>query len=221
MNAGRLARTYRWLEYAAFGRLLERCRFAHLPQMTPARRVLILGEGDGRFLARFLATNRNAHVDVVESSPRMIAMARSRLSGSDARRVRFLAQDARAFHSPSSAYDLVVVHFFFDCLEEEELRRLVGKLHSVLTPDALFVISEFHAPGNGFARWHALAWIRVMYLFFRWTTGLAVQQIPPYEATLAGVGFVLRNRMEWRWGLVRAEVFARSDHRADPAKPMR
>lgn len=221
MNAGRLARTYRWLEYAAFGRLLEHCRFAHLPQMTPARRVLILGEGDGRFLARFLATNRNAHVDVVESSPQMIAMARSRLSGSDAWRVRFLAQDARDFHSPPSAYDLVVVHFFFDCLEVEELRRLIGKLDAASTPDALFVISEFHAPGNGLARWHALAWIRVMYLFFRWTTGLDVQRIPPYEEALAGVGFVLRNRTEWRWGLVRAELFVRSDRHTTTAKPMR
>jgi ubiquinone/menaquinone biosynthesis C-methylase UbiE len=221
MNAGRLAGIYRWLEYAAFGRLLEGCRFAYLPRMTPARRVLILGEGDGRFLARFLATNCHAHVDVVESSPQMIAMARSRLSGSDAPRVRFLAQDARAFHAPPSAYDLVVVHFLFDCLDEDEVRRLIGELDPALSQDALIAVSEFHVPGDGLARWHALVWIRVMYLFFRWTTGLRVQQIPRYEEALTAVGFVLRNCTEWRWGLVRAELFVRSGRPTTTEKPMR
>ena len=52
MNADRIARSYRWLEYAAFGVALERARFDFLRCAAEARRVLILGEGDGRFLAR-------------------------------------------------------------------------------------------------------------------------------------------------------------------------
>ena len=53
MKIGRLARWYRWIEYAAFGRVLERRRFAFLPHIASARHMLILGEGDGRTLERF------------------------------------------------------------------------------------------------------------------------------------------------------------------------
>ena len=54
MNADRIASGYRWLEYAAFGLALEQARFDFLSRAAGARRVLILGEGDGRFLARLL-----------------------------------------------------------------------------------------------------------------------------------------------------------------------
>ena len=45
LNFDRLARPYRWLEYATFGRTLERCRFHFLPALTSARRALVLGDG--------------------------------------------------------------------------------------------------------------------------------------------------------------------------------
>ena len=58
MNADPIASSYRWLEYAAFGLALEHARFDFLSHAAAARRVLILGEGDGRFLARLLRCNR-------------------------------------------------------------------------------------------------------------------------------------------------------------------
>ena len=55
MNADAIAGYYRWIEYAAFGPTLEYARFDFLRYAANARRVLILGEGDGRFLERLLA----------------------------------------------------------------------------------------------------------------------------------------------------------------------
>jgi hypothetical protein len=49
MNADRIARSYRWLEYAAFGFELERARFDFLEHAAGARRVLVLGEAMGDF----------------------------------------------------------------------------------------------------------------------------------------------------------------------------
>ena len=59
----RIARPYRWLEYLSFGPLLERCRFHRLPQMVDAKRALVLGDGDGRFLARLLRKNPQIQAD--------------------------------------------------------------------------------------------------------------------------------------------------------------
>ena len=43
MNCDRIARWYRWFEYAGFGRGLERRRQAFLNDIADARRVLALG----------------------------------------------------------------------------------------------------------------------------------------------------------------------------------
>ena len=51
----RLARSYRTLELLAFGRDLERARFAWLPALADRKSILVLGEGDGRCLARLAA----------------------------------------------------------------------------------------------------------------------------------------------------------------------
>src|SRR5579883_1010405 len=53
MNCDAIAPWYRWLEYGAFGRALERTRFHYLAELKPSRKALMLGEGDGRFLAAF------------------------------------------------------------------------------------------------------------------------------------------------------------------------
>ncbi len=75
-----LAPHYAWVEAVTFGGLLQWCRTALLPDLADARRVLVLGEGDGRFLAAFLASNRAAKVDVVDSSAAMLALARRRVA---------------------------------------------------------------------------------------------------------------------------------------------
>ena len=74
LNFDPLARPYRWLEYATFGRALERCRFHFLPALTGARRALVLGDGDGRFLARLLRANPELEADVVDCSPAMLRL---------------------------------------------------------------------------------------------------------------------------------------------------
>jgi hypothetical protein len=47
-----------------------------LDRVSDAKRILILGEGDGRVLARLLTIATSAQIDVVEVSPEMIALAR-------------------------------------------------------------------------------------------------------------------------------------------------
>lgn len=95
MNADPLAASYRWLEYAAFGRALERCRFEFLQRAVAARRILILGEGDGRFLARLVECHPHAEIVIVDSSARMLDLARRRLPASAQARVEFQHLDAR------------------------------------------------------------------------------------------------------------------------------
>ena len=55
MGFNQLARPYRWLERAVFGGRLQRARCAHMQTFLAAESILLLGEGDGRFLEALLA----------------------------------------------------------------------------------------------------------------------------------------------------------------------
>ena len=97
MNCDRIARWYRWIEYAGFGRALEQRREAFLKDVSDARRILALGDGDGRALAALLEAAPHACVDYIDVSARMLELARAR-AGSE--RVNYRCEDARTAALP-------------------------------------------------------------------------------------------------------------------------
>ncbi len=57
MNCDLIAPHYWWIERLGMGRALERRRTCFLPELEQARRALVLGDGDGRFLRELLRRN--------------------------------------------------------------------------------------------------------------------------------------------------------------------
>ena len=218
MNCDPIARVYRWLEYVSFGRALQRRRQAFLPQVAGARRVLMLGDGDGRFLAAFLRHNSPAEVDSVDSSARMLALARARVVrciGAEAaeRQVRFHHADASAWRAAEGVgYDRIVAPFFLDCFAENELAGIVASAAGAAAPEARWLVSEFRQPANGPAAWRARAWLRCLYAAFAWSTGLKVRHLPNYRQHLEAHGFVLERQAITEWGLLTSELWTRKQH---------
>ena len=184
-NFDRLARPYRWLEYLTLGRALERCRLHFLPHLSDRRRALVLGDGDGRFLAHLLASNPHLHADAVDLSPAMLAQLRRRAQPSAAR-LTLYQTDALTFHSPG-LYDLVVTHFFLDCLTDVDLAQLTHRLAPHLRPGALWLLSDFRIP-SGPLRLPAQLFVRLLYLAFRLITGLRVSRLPDHATALRRAG---------------------------------
>jgi SAM-dependent methyltransferase len=205
MKIGGLARWYRWIEYAAFGRGLERRRFAFLPRLASARRILLPGEGDGRSLALLLILAPLADFDVVEVSPEMIALAQQRTGNSP--RIKFLCRDARKTSWPTAQYDGIVTHFFLDCFVESDARQLIRRLTKTLQPDGIWLMSEFAVPTKGWPRIHACLWIKTMYRFFGLATGLSARALPPIERLMQEAGMHRTDREQTRAGLMVSEVW--------------
>jgi ubiquinone/menaquinone biosynthesis C-methylase UbiE len=208
MNVDPIARLYRWIEYAAFGRSLERCRFAFLDTVAARQRVLILGEGDGRYLAQILTLNPRAQIIVIEASARMTSQARHRIQHA-ADRVSFIQADALNTDLPVDTFDAVVTNFFLDCFSSEEAHRLITRVIASLKTGGVWIVSEFQKPETGLARVHASVWLWTMYLFFRLTTGLRVRELPPYSALLKGEGLQLVSEQRRRFGLMVSQVWSR------------
>jgi SAM-dependent methyltransferase len=190
-NFDRIARPYRWLEYVAFGPALTRCRNHFLPGLADRRRALVLGDGDGRFTARLLASNPQLEADAVDLSPAMLALLTRRAARAHptaGARLRSHIADARTF-APSGPYDLVVTHFFLDCLTQPDLDALAARVRPHLTPNAIWLVSDFHIPA-GRMRLAARALVRGLYFGFRVLTGLRTTQLPDHAAALTSAGLV-------------------------------
>jgi ubiquinone/menaquinone biosynthesis C-methylase UbiE len=178
------------VEYAAFGGGLRRRREAFLFELGNPRHVLVLGDGDGRFLQVVCALYPQAHVDAVDSSSRMIELARRRVGD----RVTFHCLDAREFSG--GEYDLAAAHFFFDCFETEELSKMLERVRT-----RTWLVSEFRK-----TRWSGPI-LRALYFFFRLTTGLRVTSLPDHRAILAGLGFRPERNETSLAGLLASELW--------------
>ncbi len=195
MNCNGIARYYEPLEHLSFGKSLERTRFAFLGETRAARRAILCGGGDGRFLARLLCVNPGIEVDFVDLSSKKIELAehRVRAMGRPFRdRVTFHAGDVREYEPRREEYDLIVTNFFLDCFAEQELAQVVARLAGNAAPQARWIVSDFREAEGTLGRLWTWAVIRALYAGFRMTTGLRVNRLPDYAAALARRGFLLR-----------------------------
>jgi len=214
-----LARAYRALEFLAFGRDLERARFCFVRELRDCRHILVLGEGDGRFLARLAEAAPGARIHCVDSSPAMIELAAARLSGTGAEtRVSFEQADVLRAKFDPETYDGVVTLFFLDCFTPRQVAAVESLVRPSLCGGARWLFADFALPAGGIRRWRAAAWIKVLYSFFGWTTGLTIRSLPPSEEILLERGFRRVASRDFQGGLVRSAWFELTPPCARPGK---
>jgi len=203
---------YAWLEPVLAANLLQQCRLAFLGEVRDARRVLLLGEGPGRFLVPVLRETPGAHVTVVDSSRRMVDLARHRLRrhGLATARVTFLHQDACTWAGADTAFDLVASHFFLDCFRPDQLATLVPRVAAVTRPGGRWLLADFREPRRGWRRARARGVLALAYLFFGLITGLPARRLTDPDPYLQAAGFSLRHRVIRNFGLLHSDVWIRT-----------
>jgi ubiquinone/menaquinone biosynthesis C-methylase UbiE len=211
----RIARAYRWLEYLTLGPLLERTRVSHIALVKDCSQALILGDGDGRFTARLLTQSRHIRVQAVDLSRVMLHLLRTRCIPNQSRLQTF-QRDARDF-TPQHETDLVVTHFFLDCLTQSDVDGLVSRLTPQLKPNARWVVSDFRIP-DGVLRWPARIYIRLLYFAFRLLTGLRTTRLPNHSAALERCGFAKVASQQGMLGMLTSEVWQRKEHCLSPTQ---
>jgi cyclopropane fatty-acyl-phospholipid synthase-like methyltransferase len=204
-----IARPYRWLEYVSFGRALVGCRNHFLPQLSGCKHALVFGDGDGRFLAKLMAANKQLRADAVDLSPAMLRSLEARIAAAHPTascRLCTHLTDAREF-APTSTYDLVITHFFVDCLTQGELDRLALRIAPHLTPGVLWVVSDFRIP-TGRLRLPGMALVRLLYFGFRVLTGLRTTHLPNHASALHAAGLVCVAQHLSLAGMLTTELWA-------------
>jgi SAM-dependent methyltransferase len=207
-NFDPLARVYRGLEFLAFGGDLERTRFCLLHRLADRRSILVLGEGDGRALARLVHLAPLARIHCLDFSAAMLARAQARLAGTEARaRVTFEQADVLSVGFRPAYYDAVVTLFLLDCFDADQVASLVSRVRDALQPGAAWLFADFVLPARGPARLRARVWLGGLYAFFRWQTGLRTRTLPPSEELIQAAGFKPEAQRSFQWGLLRTVLF--------------
>ena len=212
MSFDRVAPHYRWLETITFGTALQRARTFFIGEATTAKRVLIVGEGNGRFLLDLLMHSTSAQVDCVDASAAMLDLARhgvERHLPSSLHRVEFIHSAIEDWLTTDYRYDLIVTHFVLDCFPLRPLQDVIAKLAQAATPAATWLLADFDYPAKPARRLHARLWIAAMYLFFRTVAGIEARSLVDPSLLLQSHGFVCDQRKEFYRKMVKTEVWAR------------
>ena len=206
-NFDHIARIYRWAEYVTLGPLLQRARMHFLPQLPHCRRAVVLGDGDGRFLAALLRQQPELHALAVDTSSAMLHLLSKRCSQS-ASLVQTLHASALNIVLPTET-DLVATHFFLDCLTQHEVDSLASILANHMRPGTLWLLSDFGQPVLRALRPLASIYISALYLAFRILTGLRVNRLPNPQSSLSNAGFDCIGRRDIFFGLIYTEMWRR------------
>lgn len=211
MSFDLLAPHYRWLEWLSAGEKLQRCRTAFLDVISPPAKVLIYGEGNGRFLVELCRRFPKTHITVVDASAGMIAQARRRLQDSGQRTtpVEFIQANALTWTPPAAEFDLIVTCFFLDCFCADELRRLVPVIAAAARPQARWLLADFQIAPSGLARLRSRVILAVLYAFFRRATGLSAHTLVDPAPLLQAKGFGRKERVEHDHRLLYSELWSR------------
>jgi len=199
MNCDLIAPHYWWIERLGMGRTLERRRRWFLPEIGNARRALVLGDGDGRFLRELLRRNPMVRADYVDLSRRMLELAQHK-AGDE--RVKYQRADALTVEFPQDEYDLIATHFFFDCFGPNELELLIARITDAARPGAQWIVSEFRTPNLP-----ARLLVSALYRFFGITTGLKTRKLADHRPIMRTHGFRLINASYSRGALVVSELW--------------
>ena len=181
----RLAPIYESLEFALFGRSLQRARVALVDRVPSIRTGLVLGDGNGRLLEQLCHVQPECSFTSVDQSSEMIELQRKRMARVGVpHQVEFVCEDARDFDPSGREYDLLVAAFFLDCFSELQLARLIPRWLAGLRAGGIFYFVDFVQPRSGWRQCQAAVYQALMHGFFRWQTGLPNRRLVDLDPIL-------------------------------------
>ncbi|MBX3743478.1 MAG: class I SAM-dependent methyltransferase [Akkermansiaceae bacterium] len=206
MSFDRIAPFYGPMEHLLAGWCMQRARLWLMEGSHRPERVLMVGEGPGRFLEAFRARFPDAEITVVDGSAGMLEIARRRLG--DDTGVAFVHARLEDWET-DRRFDLIVTNFLLDCLPRRGMEEAVEKLAGCAAPQAEWWIAEFDLPERGAARWRGRFILRSLYLFFGMVAGVTARKLHPPDDALGRAGFTRAARTTWSWGLLKSERWTR------------
>jgi ubiquinone/menaquinone biosynthesis C-methylase UbiE len=208
---GSLTSLYQLLEIIAFGNSLAKARLAFIEDLKTSRRILILGEGDGRFLLQLRKQNPTARIECIDLSAKMLTKAKERLNTHGNQEtlanLHFRQADIRDTTPSENPYDAVVTLFFLDCFNQKSSEQIISKIAQSLSFGGLWYWADFRQPVKGWKALRARIWLTILYKFFRWQTNIEATHIASTETILKQNQLTPLKSATRQAGLIRTTLF--------------
>ena len=202
MKIDRIAGVYDPLSRIVFGNALLNATNCYIDRIPQKSRVLVIGGGTGQILKQLDRPGRELLVDYLELSDVMISASRNHVQGYN--QIHFIEANVLEW-IPSHNYDVIITPFVLDFFSTDSTISLVTRLSRVLDDSGKWIFTDFIPTSsvikNGF--------IKLMYIFFRITTGLRASELPDYTAAFEQGGFTLTNENMFFHGMVAARLYQR------------
>ena len=207
----KLAPWYHFLETISFGNQLQQCRISQIAELKEVKNVLILGDGNGRFLESLLKLNCNAEIESLDISSNMIGLANARITPlPNNSQVVFIHTDVFDWNFPKCKYDLVVTNFFLDCFTYSELTNLLEKISLSLKPEGKLIYGDFNVPNSLLIKTLASLLLFGMYLFFRIFTRISAKSLYDPTTLLIENKFILKNEKYYLWSFLKSQLWIKN-----------
>ena len=207
----KLASWYHFLETISFGNQLQQCRISQIAELKEVKNVLILGDGNGRFLESLLKSNCNAKIESLDISRNMIGLANARITPlPNNSQVVFIHTDVFDWDFPKCKYDLVVTNFFLDCFTYSELTNLLDKISLSLKPGGKLIYGDFNVPNSLLIKTLTSLLLYGMYLFFRIFTQISANSLHNPTSLLVEKKFILKNEKYYLLSFLKSQLWIKN-----------
>ena len=177
MNAyNAIAPWYDWLSRLIFGKSIKVSQTKHIDLIPPDAQALVLGGGTGWLLETLLRAKPGCRWWYLDSSSKMIELAR-RKSGAPGN-VRFIHGKLDAVPQEVQ-FDVVIANFFFDQFTEKDLKIILNGTYRQLKPGGLLLVTDF-VNDRAWMKWS----LEIMYTFFRIIRAIEIGSLPPWDEVI-------------------------------------
>lgn len=212
MNFDGVAPYYSLLESLLAGPLMQRARGFSLEHIGPDDRVLLVGDGPGRFLEMLRRKHPRIPVTSLDCSAAMLRRSRARLArikGGIAG-IDWIHDDAMNWPGNGETFDVVVTHFVLDCHPAQDQQRLVDRLTPMMKPGARWLVAEFQPAPRGWRRIRSQILLALLYVFFRQAARLPARRWTDPAPSMERAGWTRESRRLMDAGWIYAECWRRS-----------
>jgi ubiquinone/menaquinone biosynthesis C-methylase UbiE len=174
-NFDLVANSYPLLEHIVYSSALDQARTSFVERIDRGKKLLLIGEGNGRFLAEILAQKRTDSITVVDASAKMLAATKQRIRNSEGReRIQWVHADFLKWRLPIDRFDGVITHFFLDLFEPPKISLICQKIAQLTAREGFWIDVDFMS-GPGDLRYKSLMWAQ--YRFFRILAGIEAARL--------------------------------------------
>jgi len=172
---------YDFLAKTIFGKTIQTAQTHFLNRIPKDANILILGGGSGWILKEIFAIRNECQIHYVETSKKMIALSKKRLSKVQLEKVIFMHELDR---TSNQIFDVIITNFFLDVFEKKEIENMIKLLRGLLSEDGIWLFTDFK---NRNIWWQKIL-LKLMFTFFRLFANLESKQLYDFDELFDACG---------------------------------